>query len=269
MTSAHRQSCVAYIKETKAVSHARACRLASQSRTQQYYEKKMPERDASLSGIIKQTIGSKRVGRNKVIHLVQKQHPALSASKIRRVYQKGGFSLFKRMRSRRVAQPANPIQVPLKPLEEWALDFMSDSLVNGRRFRTLNVVDHYNRACKGIFLSTSIPAKQLTIQLEQMIELHGKPKRIRTDNGPEFISKHFQLWLRNKQIEWQPIQPGKPQQNAIVERFNRTYREDVLDAHLFNNIEEARQITWKWIEEYNHQRPHQALAYKTPMQYAA
>jgi putative transposase len=229
----------------------------------------MPQKDALLSEIIKKTVGTQRIGREKVIRKVLKEHPALSVSKIRRVYQKGGFSLFKRMRKRRPNQPANPIDIPLEPLEEWAIDFMSDSLVNGRSFRTLNVIDHFNRACMGIYISTSIPAKHLTTQLEQMIELNGKPQRIRTDNGPEFTSKHFQLWLQENSIQWQPIQPGKPQQNALVERFNRTYREDVLDAHLFKSIEEATQITSQWIEEYNHKRPHQALDYKTPMEYAA
>lgn len=269
MTSAHKQTCVTYIKETNLVSHARACRLIGQTRTRQYYEKKLPKRDASLSDIIKETVGTKRIGRNKVIYLIRKKHPTLSASKIRRVYQKGGFSLFKRMRKRRAQQPANPISIPFQAQQEWAIDFMSDSLSDGRRFRTLNVVDHYNRACMGIYVSSSISAKQLTIQLEQMIELQGKPKSIRTDNGPEFTSKHFQIWLYNNKIEWKAIQPGKPQQNAIIERFNRTYREDVLDANLFKDINEARQITWKWLEEYNHQRPHQALNYQTPKEYAA
>jgi len=229
----------------------------------------MPEKDALLSKIIKDTVGTQRIGREKVIRKVQKMHPALSASKIRRVYQKGGFCLFKRMRKRRPNQPANPIDIPLEPLKEWAIDFMSDSLVNGRSFRTLNVIDQFNRACMGIYISTSIPAKHLTNQLEQMIELHGKPQRIRTDNGPEFTSKHFQLWLHKNNIQWERIQPGKPQQNALVERFNRTYREDVLDANLFKSIKEATLITSQWIEEYNHKRPHQALDYKTPMEYAA
>jgi putative transposase len=229
----------------------------------------MPQKDAMLIDIIRETAGTKRIGRQKVISLVQKHHPALSSSKIRRVYQKGGFSLYKRMRNKRIERPANPIEIPLKPLQEWAIDFMSDSLENGRKFRTLNVIDHYNRACMGIYISTSISAKRVTAQLEQMIELHGKPKRIRTDNGPEFISRHFQLWLHNNGVEWQPIQPGKPQQNAIIERFNRTYSEDILDAHLFTSIDNAAQITWQWVEEYNHQRPHQALAYQTPFYYAA
>jgi putative transposase len=152
---------------------------------------------------------------------------------------------------------------------EWAIDFMSDSLTNGRSFRTLNVVDHYNRACLGIEIAYSLPARKVTAFLDTIIDFNGKPKRIRTDNGPEFTSKHFQLWLKNRGIEWSPIENGKPQQNAIVERFNRTYREDVLDSYLFQSLAQAREISQQWIGDYNEDRPHQSLGNLTPYEYAA
>ena len=102
-----------------------------------------------------------------------------------------------------------------------------------------------------------------------MIEKYGKPQKIRTDNGPEFTSKRFQSWLSDQKIKWSKIQKGSPWQNAIVERFNRTYREDILDANWFYNINQAQQITDEWIEDYNNERPHEALDYQTPKQYAA
>lgn len=114
-----------------------------------------------------------------------------------------------------------------------------------------------------------MPAVVVIQYLERVIEKHGKPCRIRTDNGPEFRSKAFQKWLSNNSIEWSRIQKGKPQQNAIIERFNRTYREDVLDANLFYTIEHAMQITQNWLQEYNGSRPHEALNYQTPQEYAA
>lgn len=104
---------------------------------------------------------------------------------------------------------------------------------------------------------------------ERIIEKHGKPKRIRTDNGPEFTSNLFQQWLDKNEIERAKIQKGKPQQNAIVERFNRTYREDVLDANLFFTLDQARDLTEQWIEDYNNERPHEALEFKTPAEYDA
>jgi putative transposase len=229
----------------------------------------MPAKDARLKGIIAQVIGSSRMGRQKVIRRIQRSFPELSASKIRRVYQQEGFSLYKRPRRRVKHQVCNPIELPLHKNQEWAMDFMSDSLNDGRKFRTFNVVDHYNRECLGIYVGHSIPAWRVIAQLEVIISQYGKPTKIRTDNGPEFRSKRFQLWLKGQSIQWSPIQNGKPQQNAIVERFNRTYREDVLDAYLFESIQKAQQITNTWVAEYNQERPHQALNYKTPIEYAA
>lgn len=159
--------------------------------------------------------------------------------------------------------------IPLQRNEEWAIDFMCDVLVNGRRFRTLNVVDHFNRQCLSIIIDLSFPARKVTALLDRLIERFGKPRRIRTDNGPEFTSRWFQLWLKQRGIAWSAIPKGSPQQNAIVERFNRTYREDVLDANLFASLDHARELTEKWVWEYNHEREHESLNYQTPIAYAA
>jgi putative transposase len=229
----------------------------------------MTDKDQFLKSIILSVIGSRSIGRSKVITLVQRLHPAIGASKIRRVYQKEGLSLRSRVRKRRFKQMANPIEMTYAKNEEWAMDFMSDSLSNGRRIRTLNVVDHYNRECLGIEIAHNISARKVIEFLQTMIDTHGKPERIRTDNGPEFTSKSFQLWLDLKKIKWHPIQNGKPQQNAIVERFNRTYREDVLDAYLFKSIAHTKEVTSQWVEEYNNYRPHQSLNNLTPLEYAA
>ena len=126
-----------------------------------------------------------------------------------------------------------------------------------------------NRECLCITIDFNLPSRKVTALLDRLIECYGKPKRIRTDNGPEFTSKWFQLWLKQKGIAWSPIQKGSPQQNAIVERFNRTYREDVLDANLFASLNHARELTAKWRWEYNHEREHQSLNYRTPIAYAA
>ncbi|MCK6612053.1 MAG: IS3 family transposase [Bacteroidia bacterium] len=251
------------------VSHARACRLLGCSRKTKYYKHKMPIKDKRIKEIIQKAIGTTRKGRVKVIKQVQKDYPELGVSKIRRVYEREGFSLSKKLRRRIKDNPKNPIQLPLAKNEEWAIDFMSDSLNSGRRIRTLNVIDHFNRECKGIEIAINLPARRVIEYLDILIERHGTPKRIRTDNGPEFRSKLFQCWLTKNNIEWSRIRKGKPQENAIVERFNRTYREDVLDAYVFNTIEDAQEVTNGFIEEYNEIRPHQALNYQTPSSYVA
>jgi len=229
----------------------------------------MPAKDLIIKQYIEEAMGFSRKGREKIIRLVQKQHSEVGSSRIRRVYEQSGFSLTKRLRRRIKDNPANPITIPLEKNQEWAMDFMSDALVNGRKIRTLNIIDHYNRQCMGINIGFNMPAVVVIQYLERVIEKHGKPCRIRTDNGPEFRSKAFQKWLSKNSIEWSRIQKGKPQQNAIIERFNRTYREDVLDANLFYTIEHAMQITQDWLQEYNGSRPHEALNYQTPENYAA
>jgi putative transposase len=260
---------MAYLQENHKISHAQACKLVGCTRSKKYYHKRMPAKDAVVKQAISEVIGSSRKGRTKVIKLVQKKHPEMGSSKIRRVYEQAGFSLTKRLRRRIKDNPANPISIPLKPNEEWAADFMSDALDNGRRIRTFNVIDHFNRVCIGIELGFNMPSRKVIEMLEKVIERYGKPMRLRTDNGPEFRSKRFQLWLESQGIEWSRIQKGKPQQNAIIERFNKTYREDVLDANVFYSISQAKESTDRWVEDYNNERPHQALNYKTPMQYAA
>lgn len=229
----------------------------------------MPQKDEPIRTAIKSVLGTSRKGRSKVIVLVRKKHPQYSQSKVRRVYEQSGFSLTKRLRRRIKDNPANPIDIPFRENVEWAIDFMSDALTDGRRIRTLNIVDHYNRKCKGIKVAMNLPSRAVIKYLEQRMELYGKPQRIRTDNGPEFRSKLFQKWLFNNNIEWSRIQKGKPQQNAIIERFNKTYREDVLDANLFADIANIDEITQKWVMEYNNERPHQSLNYQTPSEYAA
>ena len=229
----------------------------------------MPVKDAPIKKAIEEVIGCSRKGRIKVIKLVQRKYPDMGASKIRRVYEYEGFALMKRLKRRIKDNPKNPIAIPLQKNEEWAMDFMSDSLADGRRIRTLNVIDHYNRECKGIDIARSMPSRRVIEFLKILIERHGKPKRIRTDNGPEFRSKLFQCWLADNGIEWSRIQKGKPQQNAIIERFNKTYREDILDANVFYTLDDALEITNKWLIDYNEERPHEALNYQTPITYAA
>lgn len=270
MTPSRKEQSLHHVIENYSVSRAKACKILNCSRSRFYYQKKMPAKDVVVKEAIESVMGgTTRKGRNKIIRLVQKKHPQLGASKIRRVYVKEGFSLTRKMRQRMTNNPPNPILIPLQRNEEWAIDFMCDVLNNGRQFRTLNVIDHFNRQGLGISLDFNLPSRKVTQFLDQLIEHYGSPKRIRTDNGPEFTSKWFQLWLKQKGITWSAIQKGSPQQNAIVERFNRTYREDVLDANVFGSLDHAREVTRHWLWEYNHEREHESLGYQTPIGYAA
>lgn len=264
-----KEQSVVYTVQTYKIAHARACRLFNCSRQKKYYKHKMPEKDKQVLEAIKAVIGCSRKGRNKVIPMVQKKHKGIGSSRIRRVYTLYGYSLMKRMKKRIRNHNPNPAFVPLTPNTEWAIDFMHDSLVCGRPIRALNILDPFNRECKGIFIHHNIPASKLIEFLERAIESYGKPASIRTDNGPEFISKDFQLWLKENKITWTPIEAGKPQQNCHVERFNKTVREDLFDAYLFNSITQANELSDIFRYEYNHERPHESLNNQTPVEYAA
>ena len=143
---------------------------------------------------------------------------------------------------------------------------MSDSLVCGRKFRTLNVIDDCSREVLAIEVDTSLPAQRMIRVLDRVIEERGKPGQIRVDNGPEFTCSLFEAWCSDNGINLQHIQPGRPMQNGFIERFNGTYRRELLNAHLFFELYEVRDFTEEWMEQYNHHRPHEALNNKTPVE---
>lgn len=231
--------------------------------------KRMPIKYKPIKGAIEKVIGSSRNGRKKIIKLVQKEFPEAGSSKIRRIHERNGFALMKKQNRRKWNNPKNAATIPMAANVEWAIDFIHDSLANGRSVRSLNIIDPYNRECKGIFIRHSLPAIRVIEFLDQAIEKYGKPKFIRTDNGPEFISKLFQLWMHNKKINWNKIEKGKPQQNCFIERFIRTMREEFLDANLFFSIEHANEMAEYYREEYNYLWPHESRGQLTPIEYAA
>jgi putative transposase len=137
-------------------------------------------------------------------------------------------------------------------------------LIYGKRFRTLNVIDEGVRECLGIEIDTSLPAARVVRVLDQISAWRGFPKQLRMDNGPELISSQLAAWCQRNNVEMIHIEPGKPNQNAYIERFNRTFREEVLNAYLFASLDQVREITWEWIVDYNEQRPYDALNELTP-----
>lgn len=151
--------------------------------------------------------------------------------------------------------------------KKWSMDFMSDALTDGRKFRTFNLMDDFNREVLAVEADTSLPATRVVRVLERVIWERGKPEAIRVDNGPEFISHTLETFCKGQQINLQFIKPGNPMQNGYVERLNRTYREDILDAYLFNNLTEVRKLSDKWVKDYNMSHPHSALKGYSPIGY--
>lgn len=172
-----------------------------------------------------------------------------------------------RLKKRLPARVKNPLEQPVSSNETWSIDFVGDVLECGRKFRVLNVIDDRDRVSIGQEASMSMPAKRVIRLLEEMIWNEGKPKNIRCDNGPEFISHDFQNWCKANEINILYTQPGCPTQNSYIERFNGSYRRAVLVMYIFRNLSDVKQKTEEWRHYYNEDRPLEALDNKTPAEY--
>lgn len=204
-------------------------------------------------------------GFQKLFNLIRLKNYSFNHKRVYRIYRDLSLNLKIKPKKRLAPRTKTTLVQPKNINQCWSLDFMSDALTSGRRIRTANVIDDCNREALGILISFSLTSKRITRWLDQIALLRGYPNRIRVDNGPENISHHFQKWAESNGIFIQYIQPGKPAQNAYIERFNRSYREAVLDMYLFQNIQEAQNITNVWIKHYNEERPHEALNNQSPM----
>lgn len=188
--------------------------------------------------------------------------------RVKRVYVSMQLNIRRRAKRRLPERVKQPLSVPDQLNETWSLDFVSDSLTDGRKFRILNVMDDFNRESLALEADTSLPALRVIRTLEKIIEQRGKPKYLRTDNGPEFISFLLRQWCALNNIIIIYIQPGRPMQNAYVERKNGSLRRELLNAYLFDSLREVRIMCQEWRTYYNTQRPHKALHYLTPVKYA-
>jgi len=191
-----------------------------------------------------------------------------SRNRVLRVYREMGLVRRPKKRARLPEGMRKPLQTAEALNEVWSMDFMSDSFEDGRTLRVLNVIDDHNRESLAIEGSLSMPSAKVIRILEQLEEEVGLPIYIRTDNGPEFISKEYKIWCEKKGVIPVYSSPGKPTENAYVERFNRLFREDILDAYIFRNIRQFEIIAEKWMEDYNNYHPHSSLNDMSPIEFS-
>ena len=250
------------------LSERQACRTVHLNRCTYRYGAKKSDDHEIVQELQRLAESQPRWGCKKMIDYLRHHGHRWNHKRIRRVYRHLALNLHRKPKKRLAARTALALGVPVQSDLTWSLDFMSDSLSTGRAIRTLNILDDYNREALWIEVDTSLPAERVIRVLENLLLWRAAPKQIRMDNGPELISQRLECWAKEKHIELLHIQLGKPAQNAYIERFNRTFREDVLDAYLFDDLEEVRTITEHWLEQYNTIRPHEALQGLPPRQYA-
>ena len=252
------------------MSIRKACAALKVSRS--YYAYKPHPRDDSevITALIELAEKKPTWGFSKLFAVLRKQGKPWNHKRVWRIYCLLKMDLKRKAKKRRPKGPKIAVAQPLTANHCWSIDFMRDTLYSGRAFRTFNAVDDYNREVLAVEVDTNLPAGRVTRVLDRIAEeRYCYPERIRMDNGPEFISSAMAVWAETHGVELDFIQPGKPTQNSYVERFNRTYREEVLDLYIFDSLREVRRCTEIFIREYNEERPHESLGNMTPIEFAA
>lgn len=246
-----------------------ACKICSISHSAYYYSSIKKAEDEDIRSALKQLAQvHPGWGFKKMMSKLKQQGHGWNHKRVHRVYVELGLNIRVKPKKRLPSREAVFLFQPIKSNVCWSMDFMSDALRWGRKFRTLNVIGDYNREALLIGVSHSLPAQRVTQYLDQMALKRGYPEMIRVDNGPEFLSNHFNKWAEAHHILIHYIQPGKPAQNGFIERFNRTYREEVLDSYLFDSLQEVKQVTQLWMAKYNQERPHESLGDQSPLDFA-
>jgi putative transposase len=209
-----------------------------------------------------------RWGYRRLHVLLKRELDVINHKRVYRLYREEGLLMRRRKRKRVAVPPRGAQEQSWKRGEAWSMDFMQDVLIDGRRFRTLNIMDLVTRECLAIEVDTSLPGQRVTRILEQLVAWHGAPKQITVDNGPEFAGQVLDAWAYTHGVTLDFIEPGKPTQNAHIESFNGRFRDECLNLHWFSSLAHARTIIHAWKEDYNTQRPHSALQQQVPAVYA-
>lgn len=251
------------------LSERQACQTIEISRSVFRYHKRRSEDNELKQTLVDLARCKPAWGLGKMVAYLKQQGQPWNHKRIGRVYRALRLNITVRSKKRLLKREKQPLVVPSTINQSWSMDYMRDSLMNGRPFRTLNIIDDFNREVLGIEIDTSLPALRVTRVLDDIVAVRGYPKQIRTDNGPEFLSGQLTRWAQEHQVGLVYIQPGKPVQNAYIERFNRTYRDEVLNVNVFISLDEARKLTDQWIRDYNTVRPHEALDNLTPCLYTS
>ena len=251
------------------LSERRACRLVGLSRDCYRNPPVVDERTQLLSvKIVEIAQVRRRFGYRRIHDLLRPEFPGVNHKRVYRLYSQAQLAVRKRKKVRRAASERVPLTVATHVNEVWSMDFVSDSLANGRRIKCLTVADDFSHECVDISVDYGISGQYVTRLLDGAATFRGYPTAVRTDNGPEFTSRSFIAWAQSHGVRHILIQPGRPMQNGYIESFNGKFRDECLNEHWFETLVQARSTIASWRQDYNQVRPHSSLGRIPPAEFA-
>lgn len=251
------------------LSERRACWLVGLSRDAYRNPPAATPLNQDLKGkIVELAHVRRRFGYRRIYDLLRPQFPGVNHKRVYRLYSEANLAVRKRRKAKRPIAERQPLQVPQRINEVWSMDFVADSLVNGRRLKMLTVADDFTHECVDIVVDHGISGQYVTRMLDQAATFRGYPQAVRTDNGPEFTSRAFMGWTQARGIRHLLIEPGRPMQNAFIESFNGRLRDECLNEQWFETLAQARVVVAGWRRDYNEVRPHSSIGRIPPAQFA-
>ena len=268
VTPAAKREVVAYLREQHTFSERWACTIVRLCRSSCRYQA-MPKNDDEIRLRLRELAEQRRkFGAPRLHTLLRREGQLINHKRTERLYREEGLSLRLKKRKKRISHLRVVMDRPQRINQHWSMDFVSDSLYNGRRFRVLTVVDDMSRECPVLEVDHSLTGQRVTRTLDRIALTRGLPEVITVDNGPEFISKALDLWAYENSVKLRFIQPGKPVQNAYIESFNGKFRDECLNDNVFVSLHSAQKIIETWRQDYNTARPHSSLNDLTPEEFA-
>ena len=259
---------MSHIRESLGLSERKSCLLINISVSAYRYQPKK-DNDEALRCRLRELAGQrKRFGSPRLHIMLRRENLVVNHKRTERIYREEGLALRRKRRRKGAAGLRVVMPSAIHPNEQWSMDFVSDSIVTGRRFRALTIVDNYTRECPAIEVDTSLGGTRVVNVLDRLAETRELPEVITIDNGPEFAGKALDEWAYRKRIKLNFITPGTPVENAYAESFNGRLRDECLNTNWFMNLKHARNIIEDWRRDYNEVRPHSSLKNMTPMEYA-
>jgi putative transposase len=268
VTPAVRREAVTQLRVEFEVSERRACTALGVERSSVRYRSCRPDDGTARARLRELAAVRRRFGYRRLHILMTREGFVMNHKKLRRLYREERLQVRRRGGRKRALGTRAPMAIPQGPNQRWSLDFLSDTLADGRRFRILAVVDDFTRECLALVADTSLPGLRVVRELEITIAVRGRPAMCVSDNGTELTSTAILRWSQEARIEWHYIAPGKPQQNAFIESFNGRLRDELLNETLFTSLAHARQMLASFQADYNTVRPHSALGNLPPATYA-